>query len=84
MMLAMGSPRSRVTLTALGPGGVVAEHAADGPITVQPLTGSVRFTAEGRDYDLVPGQLLALRAGIRHSVTSGDGGSFLLTVVLGS
>ncbi|HEX6308150.1 MAG TPA: cupin domain-containing protein [Longimicrobiales bacterium] len=72
----------RVTLIAIAAGGEVAEHAADGPITVQPLTGSIRFTAGGEVHVLRPGELLALRAGVRHSVTSEQGGSFLLTVSL--
>jgi quercetin dioxygenase-like cupin family protein len=74
----------RVTLIALGAGGEIAEHSADGPITVQPLTGSIRFTAAGVAYDLAPGDLLMLRARIRHSVRSDEGGSFLLTVSLGA
>lgn len=72
----------RVTLIALAPGGAVAEHAADGPITVQPLTGSIRFAADGQVHTLGPGDLLAVRAGVRHSVSSEEGGSFLLTVSL--
>lgn len=70
----------RVTLIVLGPEGNVAEHAADGPITVQVLEGAVRFTVEGRDHELVQGQLLAVGPGVRHSVSSAQGGSFLLTV----
>lgn len=72
----------RVTLIALAAGGHVAEHSADGPITVQPLTGSIRFSAGGRDYELRPGELLSVRAGLRHSVSSDQGGSFLLTISL--
>lgn len=70
----------RVTLVVLGPGGSLAEHQADGPITVQPLEGRVRFTAAGGDHDLGPGELLSAGPGIRHSVTSEAGATFLLTV----
>jgi quercetin dioxygenase-like cupin family protein len=70
----------RVTLVVLAPGGELAEHSADGPITVQPLDGSIRFTAGGQAHDLEPGELLSARAGVRHAVTSQDGASFLLTV----
>jgi len=72
----------RVTLIAVGAGGEIAEHAAEGPITVQALTGSVTFTAAGEDHHIEPGELLALGAGVRHSVRSETGGSFLLTVSL--
>jgi quercetin dioxygenase-like cupin family protein len=72
----------RVTLVALGAGGVLAEHEAGGPITVQPLEGRIRFDTAGGSWELGPGELLTARAGVRHSVTSEDGASFLLTVSL--
>jgi len=70
----------RVTLIVLGPGGAIAEHSADGPITVQPLVGSIQFTALGKHHDLGPGDLLSAGAGIRHAVSSENGATFLLTV----
>ena len=70
----------RVTLVVLGPGGELAEHKAEGPITVQPVEGRIRFTAGGTDHDLGPGELLAAGPGIAHRVTSEEGASFLLTV----
>ncbi|NIP58240.1 MAG: cupin domain-containing protein [Gemmatimonadetes bacterium] len=70
----------RVTLVTLGPGGEVDEHRAPGPITVQPLSGSVRFFVDGTEHEVDAGDLLALEAGIPHSVRSDDGCSFLLTV----
>lgn len=72
----------RVTLVVLGPGGELAEHSADGPITVQPLAGSIRFTADGRAHHLAAGEMLSAGAGVPHSVSSRDGATFLLTVVL--
>lgn len=70
----------RVTLVTLGPGGEVDEHRAPGPITVQPLSGSVRFLVDGTEHELEAGDLLALEAGTPHSARSDEGGSFLLTV----
>jgi quercetin dioxygenase-like cupin family protein len=49
----------RVTLVVLGPGGELAEHEAPGPITLQVVQGRIRFTVEGEQHDLGPGQLLA-------------------------
>jgi hypothetical protein len=43
----------RVTLVVLAPGGSIAEHQAQGPITVQPLKGELRFAAGGSEYDPV-------------------------------
>lgn len=70
----------RVTMIVLAPGGEIAEHHADGPITVQPLNGRVRFTIQGKEHRLVPGQMLAAGPGVPHSVASDDGATFLLTV----
>ena len=70
----------RVTLVTLAPGGRVEEHEAPGPITVQPLAGRLRFVVEGVEHELEAGDLLALEAGVPHSVRSDEGGSFLLTV----
>ncbi|HEX2166695.1 MAG TPA: cupin domain-containing protein [Longimicrobiales bacterium] len=70
----------RVTLVVLGPGGQLAEHSADGPITVQPLDGTIRFTAAGETTELGAGELLAAGAGVPHSVSSQEGAAFLLTV----
>ncbi len=70
----------RVTVVTIAPGAEIPEHRADGPITVQPLTGRLRFTAAGQTHDLAPGQLLALAAGLTHAVASDEGATFLLTV----
>jgi quercetin dioxygenase-like cupin family protein len=72
----------RLNIVALGPGEVLAEHHAPGPITVQVLEGTIRFTTGGTHYDLHTGELLALGAGTPHTVTSEDGGVFLLTLAL--
>lgn len=70
----------RVTLVVLGPGGRLAEHSAEGPITVQPLEGVIRFTAKGETTEVRQGDLLTAGAGVPHTVTSEAGAAFLLTV----
>lgn len=70
----------RATLMGLAPGGEVASHSADGPITVHVLEGAIEFEAEGRTWPLPEGSLLALGGGIVHSVRAPRGGVFLLTV----
>ncbi len=72
----------RVTLIVLGAGGVIAEHHAPGPITVHVLRGTLRFSALGHDNTLGVGEMISLRAGVRHDVASEDGATFLLTVAL--
>lgn len=70
----------RVVLIVMAPGGEIPEHQAEGPVTVQPVQGDVRFSTGGHDYDLEPGRLLCLGPGVRHRVFSAGGGAFLLTV----
>lgn len=70
----------RVTQVVIAPGGGIPDHEAGGSITVQPLEGRIRFTAGGTAHDLGPGQLLSVGPGIRHSVSSDGGATFLLTV----
>jgi quercetin dioxygenase-like cupin family protein len=72
----------RITLIVLEPGAELAEHAAAGPITVQPVEGTIRFRAGADEQLLRPGQVLSARAGVRHAVSSDDGAAFLLTVVM--
>jgi quercetin dioxygenase-like cupin family protein len=71
----------RVTMVVLGVGGELREHSAPGPITIQVLEGEVRFTAHGTHHDLGEKELLALGAGTPHSVSSAEGGTFLLTLL---
>lgn len=70
----------RVTLVALAAGGELAPHRADGPITVQTLSGEIRFRAGRDEWRLVRGDLLSLGSGVEHAVESEAGGVFLLTV----
>ena len=74
----------RVTLVVLAPGGELAEHHAEGPITIQPIDGRIRFMVQGATHEIGPGEMLSAGAGIRHTVSSEDGAAFLLTVALSS
>lgn len=70
----------RATLIGLAPGGHLAPHSTEGPITVQVLEGEIEFEAEGVTRSLGAGMLLALGAEVVHSARSAAGGIFLLTV----
>ena len=72
----------RITLIVLAAGGEIPEHGTEGPITVQPIRGSINFRVAGQDHELHPGTVLSVGAGVRHSVRSQAGGAFLLTVAL--
>ena len=71
----------RVTMVVLAPGATTAEHQAEGPITIQPLQGRIRFTAESMVREVGPGELLCAGPGLRLAVTSTEGATFLLTIV---
>jgi quercetin dioxygenase-like cupin family protein len=71
----------RVTMVVLAPGATTAEHRADGPITIQPLQGQIRFTAESVVREVGPGQMLCAGPGVPHAVASAEGAVFLLTIV---
>lgn len=71
----------RITLAGLAPGGAMAAHKADGPISVQVLEGSLTFEAENEKWTLNAGSMLALQSRIVHSVRSESGAIFILTVV---
>lgn len=73
----------RVTLVTLGDGGDIAEHAARGPVTVQPILGTIRVRVGQDTWRLEPGDLLSIGAQVPHAVESDRGGVFLLTLTSG-
>ena len=70
----------RVVLTALQANMRIPEHTTDGRISVHMLSGHIRLNASGRTFDLLPGSLVALDRGIRHSMDVLEESAFLLTV----
>ena len=72
----------RVTLIVLRAGADTAEHSADGPITIQAVQGAIRVSVSGQEEHLAAGQLLAVRAGLRHNVSCEQDAAFLLTIAL--
>ena len=71
----------RVTLVGLAAGGSLRPHKADGPISLHVLEGTVLLEIDEERWTLPTGSLLALDAGIMHTVSAPAGGIFLLTVV---
>lgn len=70
----------RVTLIALMPGHGLPDHRAEGPITVQVLSGQMRFRIGEEEWELAERDLISLEEGIHHSVASDEGCVFLLTL----
>lgn len=70
----------RVVLQVLRIGAALAEHKAPGPITVQVLSGEIRFETGGEIIYMEAGDLLALPARQAHSVEAVRDAAFLLTI----
>ena len=71
----------RVILIGVRAGGGMHEHVAEGPITIHALEGTIAVHAGGETRTLAAGGLMALDGGVRHDVSSNDGGLFLLTLI---
>jgi quercetin dioxygenase-like cupin family protein len=54
---------------------------AEGPITIHALQGSIIVRAGSDVRTLAAGGLMALDGGVRHDVSSEEGGLFLLTLI---
>lgn len=74
----------RTTLIGLAPGGTLAPHSADGPITVQVLEGEIDFEVDGQRQTLAAGAMIALGANVVHGARSTKGGMLLLTLAASS
>ena len=71
----------RLTLIGISAGGQMHEHVSEGPITIHVLEGSIVLHVSGAEHPLATGELMAVDGGVRHAVSSGPGGIFLLTLV---
>ena len=71
----------RLTLIGVRAGGGMHEHVAEGPITIHALEGAIVVRTEGEARPLPAGGLMALDGGVRHDVSSSEGGLFLLTLI---
>ena len=72
----------RIVLIALHKGAELKTHTAPGVISVQVLEGKISFITARQSAELSEGQLLALHAGIPHSVFAQEESMFLLTIAV--
>lgn len=71
----------RLTLIGVRPASGMHEHVAEGPITIHGLEGTIVVRAGSEARTIAAGGLMALDAGVRHDVSSNEGGIFLLTLI---
>ena len=72
----------RIVLVALHQGTEMKTHTAPGVISVQVLEGKISFNTEEKSAERSTNQMLALHAGIPHSVKAIEDAIFLLTLSL--
>lgn len=63
-------------------GGYLADHQADGYVTVQVISGEIRMTTDRGEHAMREGAVLLLEPGIRHDVQAVTASHMLLTVRL--
>lgn len=74
----------KIVLVALHENALLAEHTANGIISVQLLEGEIIFNSEVKKEHLLPGEMIALHKGLPHSVKAIKESVFLLTVATAS
>ncbi len=73
-------PGIRVVLLTLDAGALVPEHDSEFAATVQVLTGHVELKLAGEIWQLRPGRLLAIAAGVAHDLKAMVRSEVLLTL----
>lgn len=69
-------------LFAFEAGGTLADHKAEGLVTIHVLDGSLTVVAESETHHLAAGQILMLKPGVSHSLAAQQASQMLLTVHL--
>lgn len=70
----------RIVLIALKARSRIPEHHTDGQISIQTVVGHIQVRAQGRSFELRPGELLALDQGLSHDVEALEESALLLTI----
>jgi quercetin dioxygenase-like cupin family protein len=72
-----------VLLMMLKKGSHLHEHRTKGPITVQVVSGSIRFSGGSDQRILSAGEIVALDRGIAHSLEALEESALILTTAIG-
>jgi quercetin dioxygenase-like cupin family protein len=67
-------------LFAFEPGGELADHAANGLVTIHVIDGQLTVRAAEQTHELQAGMVVILSPNVRHSVHASQAGAMLLTV----
>lgn len=69
-----------IALFLFDAGAGLAEHQAEGVVTIQVLQGRISISAEDQQHTLTAGRMLVLAPGVRHDVRAEQPTRMLLTV----
>lgn len=73
-------PDIRLVLAMLEKGARMKDHHADGSVTIQVLSGSIRLSTEPDDAELRGGQIATLLPSVRHEVEATEPSALLITL----
>lgn len=75
------SEKKTIVLVGMHAGATMDKHISEGEITIEVLAGRINFESSEKTISLGQGNMIALQAGIEHSVTAGEESFFLLTLI---
>lgn len=73
-----------VLMMAMETGDILKDHATNGVVTVQVLSGHAVLASDNEHADLRKGHLAVLQPGVRHDVTAQEQSVVLLTITGGN
>jgi len=77
----LNNPLIRVVYFAFDTGELLTEHTSPRAVVAQLLSGAIRFTVDGVEHPLAPGDALYLAPGVRHALVA-DAPSHLSLVMV--
>jgi quercetin dioxygenase-like cupin family protein len=75
------TPNLSVVLTVIKKGAKLCGHEVDGPITIQVLSGAVRFGLAADSKTLRDGTVIALDKAVPHEIEALENSGLMLTIV---
>ena len=70
-----------IVLTAIKKEATLCGHEVDGPITLQVISGAVKFGVPGKPLTLTAGTVIALDKAIPHDIQALEDSELMLTIV---
>jgi quercetin dioxygenase-like cupin family protein len=77
----LNNPLLRVVYFAFDAGELLTEHSSPRAVVVQLLTGAIRFTVDGVEHAMTPGDTIYLAPGVRHALVADEPSHLSLVMV---